>query len=80
MLITAIAIKLCDHGPVLYKQVRLTKDGRKFEILNLRWMEKQYMVHKEIDCIQTIICAIWWAYSVKKISDMTFKLRAEAGE
>ena len=25
MLITAVAIKLCDHGPVLYKQVRLTK-------------------------------------------------------
>ena len=27
-----------DHGPVLYKQVRLTKDGRLFEILKLRSM------------------------------------------
>ena len=36
--IAALAIWSYDHGPVLYKQVRLTKDGRLFEILNLRWM------------------------------------------
>ncbi len=38
MLATAIAIKCYDHGPVLYKQVRLTKDGRTFRILKFRSM------------------------------------------
>ena len=38
MLITAIAIKLCDHGPVLYKQVRLTRDGKEFKLLKFRSM------------------------------------------
>ena len=37
-LVTALAIKLYDHGPVLYKQVRLTKDGREFKILKFRSM------------------------------------------
>ena len=37
MLVTAIAIK-SDGGPALYKQVRLTKDGRKFKILKFRSM------------------------------------------
>ena len=38
MAIAALAIWSYDHGPVLYKQVRLTKDGRLFEILKLRSM------------------------------------------
>lgn len=38
MLITAAAIKLCDHGPVLYKQVRLTKDSKEFKLLKFRSM------------------------------------------
>lgn len=38
MLATAIAIKSYDGGPVLYKQVRLTKDGRPFKILKFRSM------------------------------------------
>ena len=38
MLITAAAIKACDHGPVLYKQIRLTKDGKRFKILKFRSM------------------------------------------
>ncbi|MBR3124483.1 MAG: sugar transferase [Mogibacterium sp.] len=38
MSITAIAIKLEDHGPVLYKQTRLTKDGKEFKILKFRSM------------------------------------------
>lgn len=37
-LVTAIAIKLTDHGPVFYKQVRLTKDGKEFKILKFRSM------------------------------------------
>lgn len=37
-LVTAIAIKSTDHGPVFYKQVRLTQDGKKFEILKFRSM------------------------------------------
>ena len=38
MLITAIAIKVEDHGPVFYKQTRLTKDGKRFEIYKFRSM------------------------------------------
>lgn len=36
--VTAIAIKLTDRGPVFYKQCRLTKDGRKFEVIKFRSM------------------------------------------
>ncbi len=38
MAVTAIAIKSYDGGPVLYKQVRLTKDGKRFKILKFRSM------------------------------------------
>ncbi len=34
----AIAIKLDDRGPVLYRQTRVGKDGRDFELLKLRTM------------------------------------------
>lgn len=36
--LTALAVKLYDGGPVLYKQQRLTKDGRTFGILKFRSM------------------------------------------
>lgn len=38
MLITAVSIKAYDGGPILYKQKRLTKDGKIFEILKFRSM------------------------------------------
>ena len=38
MLIVAAAIKLEDGGPVFYKQKRLTRNGREFEILKFRSM------------------------------------------
>ncbi len=38
MLITAIAIKLYDGGPVLYKQVRCTIDQKEFYIMKFRSM------------------------------------------
>ena len=38
MLATAIVIKFYDHGPVLYKQVRLTKDSKRYAILKFRSM------------------------------------------
>ena len=37
-LVTAAAIKAHDHGPVFYKQKRLTKDGKVFEVLKFRSM------------------------------------------
>ena len=37
-LVTAIVIKATDHGPVFYKQVRLTKNGKEFKILKFRSM------------------------------------------
>lgn len=39
MLATAIAIKLYDHGPAFYKQIRLTENGRRFAILKFRSMK-----------------------------------------
>ena len=38
MIITAIAIKATDGGPVFYKQNRLTKDGKVFQVLKFRSM------------------------------------------
>ena len=38
MLITALAIKFYDGGPAIYKQVRLTRDGKEFKILKFRSM------------------------------------------
>lgn len=38
MLLTAIAIKLYDGGPVLYKQIRCTRDQRQFSIMKFRSM------------------------------------------
>jgi len=38
LLLAALAIKLEDRGPVLYRQQRVGKDGRDFELLKLRTM------------------------------------------
>lgn len=38
MLVTAVAIKLYDGGPILYKQTRCTRDMREFQILKFRSM------------------------------------------
>lgn len=38
MLVTAIAIKLYDGGPVIYKQIRCTRDMREFGIMKFRSM------------------------------------------
>src|SRR5438552_5053173 len=36
--VSALAVKLEGRGPVLYRQVRVGKDGRDFELLKLRTM------------------------------------------
>ena len=38
MLACALAVKLCDHGPVFYKQKRITENGREFSVLKFRTM------------------------------------------
>ena len=38
LLAAALAVKLGDRGPVLYRQTRVGKDGRDFELLKLRTM------------------------------------------
>ena len=40
LLIAAIAIKLGSRGPVVYRQLRVGRDGREFELLKLRTMEQ----------------------------------------
>ena len=38
MLIIACAVRIEDHGPILYKQLRLTQNGRQFQIMKFRSM------------------------------------------
>ena len=38
MLVCALAVKLCDGGEILYKQKRLTQDGREFVLYKFRSM------------------------------------------
>ncbi|MBO4337596.1 MAG: sugar transferase, partial [Lachnospiraceae bacterium] len=40
MLVTAIAIKIEDHGRIFYKQKRLTKDQKEFNIIKFRSMKE----------------------------------------
>jgi lipopolysaccharide/colanic/teichoic acid biosynthesis glycosyltransferase len=40
LLIAAIAIKLGSRGPVIYRQLRVGRDGREFELWKLRTMEQ----------------------------------------
>ena len=37
-LLTAVAVRLCDAGPVLYRQERLTQNGKVFRIIKFRSM------------------------------------------
>lgn len=39
LIITAVLIKAYDGGPVFYKQIRLTKNGKEFKILKFRSMK-----------------------------------------
>ncbi len=48
MLGCAIAIKLEDGGKVMYKQKRLTKYGRVFEVYKFRTMKEQNAIHKSV--------------------------------
>ena len=38
MVTCALAVKLCDRGPVFYKQKRITENGREFSVLKFRTM------------------------------------------
>ncbi|WP_211204855.1 sugar transferase [Selenomonas infelix] len=38
MLVTALAIKIGDHGPILYSQVRTGRDGKEFHVYKFRTM------------------------------------------
>ena len=54
MLIIAIAIKLCDGGPVFFTQDRLTQDGKVFKLYKFRSMyvnreETEYCMTREND-------------------------------
>ncbi len=51
-LITALAVKLYDGGPVLYKQTRLTQGRKEFEILKFRSM----CVDAEKDGVARLAC------------------------
>ncbi len=53
MLVTALAITLYDKGPALYKQVRLTKNGKEFEI----WKFRSMKVNAESDGVARLATA-----------------------
>lgn len=55
MLIIALAVRLYDGGPALYKQVRLTKDGEEFELLKFRSMR----VDAEADGVARLSTGDW---------------------
>lgn len=38
MLLIALIIKIYDHGPIFYKQIRLTRNGKEFQIYKFRSM------------------------------------------
>ena len=38
VIIISLAIKIDNHGPVLYRQTRLSRDGREFKIIKFRTM------------------------------------------
>lgn len=48
MLGCALAIKLEDRGKVFYKQQRLTKYGRVFEVYKFRTMKEENSIHKSV--------------------------------
>lgn len=48
MLCCSLAIKLEDHGSVFYKQKRLTKYGRVFEVYKFRTMKEENSIHKSV--------------------------------
>lgn len=48
MLCCAAAIKLEDGGKVFYKQKRLTKYGRVFEVYKFRTMKEENSIHKSV--------------------------------
>lgn len=52
MAVTALCIKAYDRGPVLYKQVRLTKDGKRYSILKFRSM----VTYAEKDGVARLAC------------------------
>ncbi len=60
MLVVAICVKSCDHGPVFYKQTRLTLNGKPFQILKFRSMYvdseqgKAQLAHKHDDRITPV--------------------------
>jgi len=76
MIVTAVAIKLYDGGPVLYKQIRLTRNGCKFKILKFRSMcvdaEKDGVVRMacENDCRITPIGKIIRATRIDELPQL----------
>lgn len=46
MIVTAIAIKATDGGSIFYRQRRLTKDGKEFDVLKFRSMRNDRLFEK----------------------------------
>jgi lipopolysaccharide/colanic/teichoic acid biosynthesis glycosyltransferase len=48
MLVSAIAIKVCDGGHIIFKQKRMTKDGRVFSVYKFRTMREENSVNRSV--------------------------------
>ena len=48
MLASAIAIKICDGGHIIFKQKRMTKDGRVFSVYKFRTMREENCVNRSV--------------------------------
>ena len=74
MLITALAIKLYDGGPAIYKQVRLTRDGKTFKILKSD-LDIRPVYHKTDGGIKAHLNLAVLAYWIVSVTKYRLKLK-----
>ncbi len=81
MLLSAIAVKLCDGGPVIYRQERVTKDGKHFMIMKFRSMsvnsEQHAVLAKKEDARVTPVGKVIRSLHVDELPQLFNVLKGE---